>query len=194
MAPSTSVGKKKNDDKTTKSDSTFQKGKVKRKWKYKHEKAFIGNKHEGQGYADRRKKKIMYEYRKLKKKERQELKHKGNVNNQQTYTQTDVTATKDPSSQITEQETIGGSHNEMKVKRKKTKPFVKEQLEFQRKQEEKETRIQEAQKQKDEMDKALKEYQRKKKENHRKFSKKTRRGQPIMKYRIEDLLEKIKKQ
>lgn len=43
------------------------------------------------------------------------------------------------------------------------------------------------------MKEALNKYKQKKTEKYKKLSKKTKKGQPVMKYRLEMLLEKIEK-
>lgn len=73
----------------------------------------------------------------------------------------------------------------------KSKAFKKAHLEFQRIKEEKQKSKEEALRRKKEREDALKEYKRKKTEKYKKLSKKTRKGQPVMKDRMEMLLEKI---
>jgi len=67
-------------------------------------------------------------------------------------------------------------------------------LEFERIQQAKVDKKAELEKKKAEKDEKLKEYKAKKAEKFKKLSKKTRKGQPVMKDRLEMLLEKIQKQ
>jgi len=76
-------------------------------------------------------------------------------------------------------------------KSKKSYAFFKAKQEYQRKQEEKKKRSEEALRVKAEREEALKKYKEKKLRNFKVLSKKTRKGQPVMKGRIEMLLEKI---
>ncbi|KAJ8933449.1 hypothetical protein NQ314_014006 [Rhamnusium bicolor] len=76
-------------------------------------------------------------------------------------------------------------------KGKKIKAFKKAHLEFHRIKEEKQKQVDKLSKKKAEKEEALQEYKRKKVEKFKKLSRKTKRGQPIMKDRIEMLLEKI---
>lgn len=76
-------------------------------------------------------------------------------------------------------------------KSKKSYAFFKAKQEYQRKQEEKKKRREEALRVKAEREEALKKYKEKKLRNFKVLSKKTRKGQPVMKGRIEMLLDKI---
>lgn len=73
----------------------------------------------------------------------------------------------------------------------KRKPFKRAHLEFQRIKEEKQKRREEMLKLKAEKEEARKAHKKKKIENYKRLSRKTKKGQPIMKDRIELLLEKI---
>ncbi|XP_015121298.1 thyroid transcription factor 1-associated protein 26 homolog [Diachasma alloeum] len=75
--------------------------------------------------------------------------------------------------------------------KKKRNAFHSAKLEFQRKQEEKKQKEAEMLRVKAEREEALQKYKQKRMENYKKLSKKTRRGQPVMKDRLEMLLEKI---
>lgn len=77
--------------------------------------------------------------------------------------------------------------------KKKGYAFFKAKREYQRKQEEKKKRIEEAIRVKAERAEALRNYKEKKMRNFKVLSKKTRKGQPVMKGRIEMLLEKIQR-
>lgn len=78
--------------------------------------------------------------------------------------------------------------NDQKAKRK---PSKRAHLEFQRIKEEKQKRREEMLKLKAEKEEARKAHKQKKIENFKRLSRKTKKGQPIMKDRIELLLEKI---
>lgn len=76
-------------------------------------------------------------------------------------------------------------------RRKKGSTIKKAHLEFQRIKEEKQKSKEEAIKRKDERKKAIAVHKKKKIETFKRLNKKTKKGQPIMKDRIELLLEKI---
>lgn len=76
-------------------------------------------------------------------------------------------------------------------KGQRTKPFRKAHQEFQRIKEEKEKKKEQLLKKKMEKEEALQKYKQKKVEKFKKLNKKTKKGQPIMKDRMEMLLEKI---
>lgn len=76
---------------------------------------------------------------------------------------------------------------------KKRKAYKKAHEEYQRIKEEKKKRREELEKKKAERDAALKIYKQKKVEKFKRLNKKTKRGQPVMKDRIEMLLEQIQK-
>ncbi|XP_006814885.1 thyroid transcription factor 1-associated protein 26 homolog [Saccoglossus kowalevskii] len=171
----------------------------KNKRKYNSYKQFIGNKEEGQGFADKRKRKIIYEYNKLKHKDRKQQWRE--LRKQQHLDETDKgSASLSFSGHVqkldveSKQDEDNTQDDRPKGKRKRMNPFSKDQLEFKRQQEEKQKKMEEAQKIKEDREKALAEYKRKKKETHWKFSQKTKKGQPIMKYRIDHLLDQIQAQ
>ncbi|XP_050436589.1 thyroid transcription factor 1-associated protein 26 homolog [Adelges cooleyi] len=70
-------------------------------------------------------------------------------------------------------------------------PFKEAQEHYNRLQEDKKARRLEASKRKEEIQKALETYKNKKKYKNKKLCKNTRKGQPVMKGRLELLLEKI---
>lgn len=76
---------------------------------------------------------------------------------------------------------------------KKKKAYKKAHLEYQRIQDEKRQKKEELAKQKIEKAEALQQYKLKKLERYKKLHKKTKKGQPIMKHRMEMLLEQIQK-
>ncbi|CAK9809518.1 Thyroid transcription factor 1-associated protein 26 homolog [Anthophora quadrimaculata] len=77
---------------------------------------------------------------------------------------------------------------------KKISPFHKAKQEFLRKKDEKRKKKEEALRVKQEREEALKKYKEKKMQTYKKLSKKTKKGQPVMKDRLEMLLEKIQQQ
>ncbi|XP_029668028.1 thyroid transcription factor 1-associated protein 26 homolog [Formica exsecta] len=81
--------------------------------------------------------------------------------------------------------------NEISNSRNKSYAFYKAKREYKRKQEEKKKRVEEAIRVKTEREEALRKYKQKKLHNFKVLSKKTKKGQPVMKGRIEMLLEKI---
>lgn len=80
---------------------------------------------------------------------------------------------------------------ETEGKSKKKKPFLKPHERFQKMKEEKEKKKEEMMQKKAERDKAIKKAKKERFERNKKLSQKTRKGQPIMRYRMEMLLEKI---
>lgn len=76
----------------------------------------------------------------------------------------------------------------------KISAFHKAKKEFLRKKDEKRKRKEEVTRVKSEREEALKKYKEKKMQMYKKLSKKTRKGQPVMKDRLEMLLEKIQQQ
>ncbi|XP_029044298.1 thyroid transcription factor 1-associated protein 26 homolog [Osmia bicornis bicornis] len=81
---------------------------------------------------------------------------------------------------------------EKKLKQKDA--FKKAKQEFLRKKDEKRKQMEEALRVKSEREEALKKYKEKKMQAYKKLSKHTKRGQPVMKDRLELLLEKIQQQ
>ncbi|XP_050537349.1 thyroid transcription factor 1-associated protein 26 homolog [Daktulosphaira vitifoliae] len=74
---------------------------------------------------------------------------------------------------------------------KRLNPYKEAQERYKQIQEDKKTRRLEALKRKEEIRQAMEEYNKKKRYKNKKLSKKTRKGQPVMKERLELLLEKI---
>ncbi|XP_022174471.1 thyroid transcription factor 1-associated protein 26 [Myzus persicae] len=74
---------------------------------------------------------------------------------------------------------------------KRSNPHKEAQERYNQIQEEKKARRLEASKKKEEIRQALEEYKQKKKFKNKKLGKKTKKGQPVMKERLELLLEKI---
>lgn len=75
--------------------------------------------------------------------------------------------------------------------RSKGYAFYKAKQEYKRKQEEKKKKVEDAIRVKAEREEALRKYKEKKLHNFKVLSKKTKKGQPVMRGRIEMLLEKI---
>ncbi|KAI4468757.1 rrna processing [Holotrichia oblita] len=84
-------------------------------------------------------------------------------------------------------------HTKEVVTRNKRKPRLNAYQEFQRLKDEKKRKKEEIQQKKEERDKALKEYKKEKTRKYKKLNKKTSKGQPVMKYRMQMLLEQIQK-
>lgn len=77
--------------------------------------------------------------------------------------------------------------------RKKGYAFFKAKQEYRRKQEEEKKRREDAARVKAEREEALRNYREKKMRNFKVLSKRTKKGQPVMKGRTEMLLEKIQR-
>ncbi|KAK5647357.1 hypothetical protein RI129_002249 [Pyrocoelia pectoralis] len=82
---------------------------------------------------------------------------------------------------------------EISSRGKKTKAYKKAKSEFQRIQEEKKRKREEIIAKKSKREEALKQYKAKKLEKYKKLNQKTKKGQPIMKHRMQMLLEQIQK-
>ncbi|KAK6190877.1 hypothetical protein SNE40_002650 [Patella caerulea] len=146
-------------------------------------KKHIGNKSEGQGFADLRKQKIKRGYFKLMKKQ-----DKKNQSKETPHGSKGITFDEEHH----DEETI--SDKQVKLKRDKIDKlnrFSKAKEEFQKKKEEEIRKKEEALKEKEARDEALRKYHERKNEKHNKFKLKTSKGQPIMKYRMQDLLQQI---
>ncbi|XP_031847005.1 uncharacterized protein LOC116433244 [Nomia melanderi] len=76
----------------------------------------------------------------------------------------------------------------------KISAFHKAKKEFLRKKDEKRKKREEAMRVKSEREEALKKYKEKRMQTYKRLSKKTKKGQPVMKDRLEMLLEKIQQQ
>ncbi|KAH9496615.1 hypothetical protein Btru_009822 [Bulinus truncatus] len=137
-------------------------------------KPYFGSKKEGQGFADKRKRKAAYEYLKLLKKEKRQ---QGGQSHSKHH----------PLPFLHAPESSPG-------KGKRIHAFSVAERIARKKQEEKERHKQEVERIKSEKTAALSSYKEKKKRQHMKLCKKTSKGQPVMKYQMELLLEKIQKQ
>ncbi|KAK3799002.1 hypothetical protein RRG08_026974 [Elysia crispata] len=140
-------------------------------------KPFLGNKKEGQGFADKRKKKAAYEYLKLLKKEKQSAEYSG-----------DTEAPKHRSLDFLRSQIKSPQQG------KKKHAFSAAEKIAKKRQEEKQTKKRKALQVKRERETALKDYKDKKQKQHLKLCKKTSRGQPVMRYQMELLLDKIHRQ
>jgi len=139
-------------------------------------KTFLGNKKEGQGFADKRKKKAAYEYLKLLKKEKTK----------------DLKDGREPTQH--RPVNLFSPHHGKKFQAKKGHAFSVAEKVARKKKEEKQKKVQVAQNKKKETDEALGAYKTKKQEKYLKICKRTRNGQPVMRHQMEVLLDKIKKQ
>ncbi|XP_025194641.1 thyroid transcription factor 1-associated protein 26 [Melanaphis sacchari] len=88
-------------------------------------------------------------------------------------------------------DTLNGKDIDLTKQQKRPNPYKEAQERYNQIQEEKKTRRLEALKKKEEIKQALEEYKQKKKFKNKKLGKKTKKGQPVMKERLELLLEKI---
>ncbi|XP_054762194.2 thyroid transcription factor 1-associated protein 26 homolog [Lytechinus pictus] len=216
----------------------------------KYRSRIIGNVKEGQGYADKRKRRFLNNYQKLRRKQRLQAERRQSENETDTSdinlfakniqsaseninlvaknvqstlenVERDSDSTsehilvlkrskegtsertqKNPSDRNEGEERTGA--NVVKKKRfkkrggkknaKNKNRFSKAQAEFTEKRRVEEKRIQNLQQQQTERALALERYNKKKSEQHQKLKKKSRRGQPLMKYHMEVLLDKIKAQ
>ncbi|KAL4096659.1 hypothetical protein QTP88_021572 [Uroleucon formosanum] len=88
-------------------------------------------------------------------------------------------------------DTLNNEDTNLTKQQKRPNPHKEAQERYNQIQEEKKARRLEASKKKEEIRQALEEYKQKKKFKNKKLGKKTRKGQPVMKERLELLLEKI---
>ncbi|GFS18182.1 thyroid transcription factor 1-associated protein 26 [Elysia marginata] len=140
-------------------------------------KSFLGNKKEGQGFADKRKKKAAYDYLKLLKKEKNSAAHSG-----------DTDAPKHRPLDFLRSQ-IKSPHQG-----KKKHAFSVAEKIAKKKQEEKQGKKRKALQVKRDREAALKDYKDKKQKQHLKLCKRTSRGQPVMRHQMELLLDKIHRQ
>ncbi|XP_041472345.1 thyroid transcription factor 1-associated protein 26 homolog [Lytechinus variegatus] len=214
----------------------------------KYRSRIIGNVKEGQGYADKRKRRFLNNYQKLRRKQRLQAERRQSENETDTsdinsfakniqsaseninLSAKNVQSTSEngerdfnPTSkhdfipkrseegigERTQKNLIDRSEGEERtgenvVKKKRFKKrggkknaknrFSKAQAEFTEKRRAEEIRVQNLKQQQTERALALERYNKKKNEQHQKLKKKSRRGQPLMKYHMEVLLDKIKAQ
>ncbi|XP_046581683.1 thyroid transcription factor 1-associated protein 26 homolog [Haliotis rubra] len=173
----------------SKSHGHFPKGKAKMhthssKKRINPKKQFKGSKQEGEGFAEKRKKKMHYEYMKLLKKEMRGQ----NVESQRSKVNTSGA-----------DEMVGNAANKTKPRNFKVQDrhqgkqhmFSEAQKRFQVKKESQEKQKEENLLRLEEQKKAINQYRSKRKKKHLMLCKKTHKGQPIMKHQINYLLEKI---
>ncbi|XP_784791.2 thyroid transcription factor 1-associated protein 26 homolog [Strongylocentrotus purpuratus] len=202
--------------------------------KHAYRSKVIGNLKEGQGYADKRKRRFLNNYQKLRTKHRLQTERNQSTTDNETvapdidaFAQNIQRDTADnvegksnsaSESNVSRQTGKGNEHkdgSEIKdkgdpktgegaEKKKRFKKrggkknaknrFTKAQAEFTEKKRAEEMRLQALTQQQTERALALERYNKKKMDSHQKLKKKSRRGQPLMKYHMEALLDKIKAQ
>ncbi|XP_046342963.2 thyroid transcription factor 1-associated protein 26 homolog [Haliotis rufescens] len=150
------------------------------------QKQFNGSKQEGEGFAEKRKKKMRYEYMKLLKKQKRQ---------KYVESQRNITNSSGPD------EVVGNVIDADMAKPRnfrvrdrhegKQHIFSEAQKRFHEKKENQEKQKQENLLRLEEQKKAVGQYNSKRKKKHLMLCKKTHKGQPIMKHQIHYLLEKI---
>ncbi|CAB3359769.1 Hypothetical predicted protein [Cloeon dipterum] len=151
----------------TNQDAGQKKGFDKKKWRERH----YSHKFKVQQFDDRRKKKVLRKYyRELK------------------YIQGEP---QDPKASTSD---FNHPSQRQPTQQKKMSATQKANLEFERIKQQKLDRKADLERKKAEKEQKLKEYREKKAERFKRLSKKTKKGQPVMKDRLEMLLEKIQKQ
>ncbi|ESO86944.1 hypothetical protein LOTGIDRAFT_235139 [Lottia gigantea] len=143
-------------------------------------KKHTGNKSEGQGFADLRKQKVKRGYYKFIKKQEKKA--------QQAKEEVKDGNSSEPDTNDEEQSSKEISQNSFKEKQNR---FSKAKEEFEKQKAEELRQKEEAIKEKEARDEAIRIYNEKKAEKHNKFKIRTSKGQPIMKYRMQDLLQQI---
>ncbi|XP_071501684.1 uncharacterized protein [Diadema antillarum] len=204
-------------------------------------KKVIGSVEEGQGYADKRKRKFINKYQKIRRKHKLQAERttsgggggKVDTNEIQLFhpsrlhdgkagrevdefpdgnevTEAEVPESKEGTSlgkervrattvESEEMPNSGGAENRRGYKKRGGKKngksrFSKAQDEFNRKKKADQMRLETLRRQQEERTKALEKYRQSKAERHHKMSKRTAKGQPLMKFQMEVLLDKIKSQ
>ncbi|XP_025087717.1 thyroid transcription factor 1-associated protein 26 homolog [Pomacea canaliculata] len=140
-----------------------------------------GSHTQGQGFADIRKRKILLEYNKVKRKERATSSTSKHMYNEE-------------QSSEDEKQLQKNKGHQSKFQQKKVSRFSNAEWKYQNKCEEKRKKAEEATRKKKEREAALDHYKKKKKERHLKLCKRTNRGQPVLHNHIQILLEKLEKQ
>ncbi|XP_018576584.1 thyroid transcription factor 1-associated protein 26 homolog [Anoplophora glabripennis] len=153
------------------------------KKKYRLQK--YSNKYQIQQWEDKRKKAVLRIYYKTLKEDQS---NPTNLVHEDSTSKTDDVNKEGSSSNLHPVVTDVSPEN---FKGKRTKPFRKAHQEFQRIREEKERERELLLQRKKEKEEAMQKYKKKKIEKFKKLNKKTKKGQPIMKDRMEMLLEKI---
>jgi len=174
-------------------------------------KSFIGNKSEGQGFADKRKRIVVQKYRKLESKEKQDL-SAWSDKLQKLYNEDSSDeevkpvrrvkqpARQDSRKQSTSEDKLEQTAGEDKKKKdlydaskSKVSVFHREEKEWQKKKLEKENKRKEVDARLKAKQDAQDRYHKEKRRKHKLLSKKNYKGQPNMTSRMMLLLEKIEK-
>ncbi|XP_067655170.1 thyroid transcription factor 1-associated protein 26 homolog [Haliotis asinina] len=174
------------DKRKSQSQGHFQKGKAKMhthssKKRVNPKKQFKGSKQEGEGFAEKRKKKMHYEYMKLLKKEMRQrnLESQGSIIDAEEMVGNGAKKTEPRNYKVQhkhqgKQHMFSEAQKQFQVKKESQLKLKKENL----------LRL-------EEQKKAIDQYRSKRKKKHLMLCKKTHKGQPIMKHQINYLLEKI---
>ncbi|XP_038050837.1 thyroid transcription factor 1-associated protein 26-like [Patiria miniata] len=171
-----------------------------------HTQKMIGNVTEGQGYADKRKRKILNTYKKMIHKTRTaESKLSGNqqvmtdtIDSSDGLPQETTHYTKNVNQQAHKQKNryIKAKHKVGSQDGKATtvNRYTQAELQRQKLTKEHQEKLQEKKARRETREEALRQYREKKETRHKKLSKRTPKGQPIIKYQMEYLLQKIQSQ
>lgn len=161
----------------------------------------FGTRQEGHGLALLQKKKVMLRYNRDSKREEQRFKkqneHRLLTKGGLQIAESDLEAMKDFPLFNQEEKTNNNNNknddevNTYSVKPRKLSKFQKASAEYQRKKEEKEIKIKEAAERKIVIEDAKNNYQKKRLERYKKLNQRTKKGQPVMKGRIELMLQKL---
>ncbi|GJQ86769.1 hypothetical protein Trydic_g5563 [Trypoxylus dichotomus] len=171
-------------------EDTFKKPFDKKKWRLQR----YSKKYKLQQWQETRKKAILKEYYKQTKENATT-----NFNVQKIYEAAEQGDSNSPKEDEVENENNLNSEitndvsdsNPQLPSRKQKKIHLNAYQEYQRLKEDKIKRREEIRKNREERDKALKEYKKEKTRKFKRLNKKTSRGQPVMKYRMQMLLEQI---
>jgi len=156
-------------------------------------KAYIGNKTEGQGFADKRKRRTVYQYLKLETKEKQE-ENKWTDRVQKIYAEVDSSDEDDKPVKKKKTRIDVASKSRPLPESAKVSVFHREEKQWQQQKLEKDKRSEEmAAKAKAKLE-ATEQYRKEKRRKHKLLAKKNFKGQPNMSARMSLLLEKIEMQ
>ncbi|XP_059482204.1 thyroid transcription factor 1-associated protein 26 [Neocloeon triangulifer] len=161
-----------------KNEGGEKKGFDKKKWRERK----FSHKFKVQQFEERRKKKVMRNYYK-------ELKH---IQGKPLLDPAAITSDSDEAKNVSSEQQ--NQHSQKMPPSGKVSTSQRVRQEFERIRQQKEDKKKELEMKKAEKEQKLLEYKAKKAERFRKLSKKTKKGQPVMKDRLEMLLEKIQKQ
>lgn len=159
----------------------------------------FGTRQEGHGLALLQKKKVMLRYNRDSKREEQRFKkqneHRLLTKGGSQLTERDLDAEKDFPLFNQEEKTTNnkkdGEVNTYSVKPRKLSKFQKASAEYQKKEEEKQTKIKEHAERKIVIENAKNNYQKTRLERYKKLNQRTKKGQPVMKGRMELMLQKL---